>query len=318
MPTKPEIAASQEEVDDIYNGSTEDSLPPELQKIIDAPKGDAPAADEQAEQPQGEEPNGDEQPTGDEGEQTASEGSEGAAGGSEAGGEAEGTEGAAAPVKDKILTAEEIRAIAAQEREEFLREQEANKPAPPLTPEEIKKLLNPIEITKEEVMAAFGVDPTPEQMKALEAILNKPVRNATALANLMAEQKLRKLEQTFAPIQAQHAEVQIKETRNAFHARHPAMKKYDELVAVATQQVSPVKANGKQKSRDEIFDDVAAHVTGILAKSGVKLEAKPTVNPEPAKGNAVPKMAARQQPGRSVGSQSKGKQNNPDDDIYEG
>ncbi len=318
MPTKPEIAASKEEVDDIYSGSTEDTLPPELQKIVDAPAGEQPAGD----QPAGEEPAGDEQPAGDEGEQSeGSEGSEGAAEGQKDGGEAEGTEGAAAPVKDRILTAEEIRSIAAEEREEFLRQQEANKPAPQLTAEEIKKLLNPVEVSAEEVADLLGIpveEVTEKKIKALESILNKPVRNATSLANLMNEQKLRKLEQTFAPMQAQHAEAQIKETRNAFHTRHPAMKKYDELVAVATQQVSPIKANGKQKSRDEIFDDVAAHVSNILVKSGVKIEAKPTVNQVPAKGNAVPKMAARQQPGRSVGSQSKGKQNNPDDDIYEG
>jgi hypothetical protein len=284
MNPKPEIPATAEEVDDMYNGPTDEGAVPPVEPV-EGTEGNAPDLPEEA---------------------------------SFEGDSAEGAPADGQPAeRTKPLTAEEIRSIAAQEREEFIRQQESNRPPPPLTPAEIKQLLNPIEVTKEEVAAAFGIaDPSPEQLKAIESMLAKAVKNSTALNNLMLEKRSREMQAQVEPLRQQHMQAESQRVLGEFHARHPALKNYQELVKVVSHQISPVKPDGRAKTNVELFDEVAGGVKSILAKSGISLSTSPSANPVSAGG--VPRIAARQQPGRSVASQAKGKANNPDDDIYEG
>jgi hypothetical protein len=288
---KPEVPATAEEVEDMYQGPTDESGDQGVAPPAEGAVGDAPPPTEveaPVEQAEGDVPAGDEGTAGDEGAQSQ---------------------------HAKPLSAQDIRRIAQEEREEFLRQQEAQKPAPQLSAAEIKQLLQPIEVTKEEVAAAFGIaDPSPEQLKAIESMLAKAVKNSTSLNNLMLEKRARELQAVVEPLHRQHIQAEGMKVMNQFHTRHPAMKQYDELVKVVSHQISPTKANGHPKTNVELFDEVASGVKSILAKSGVVLSTSPSANPAPASG--VPRIAARQQPGRSVASQASGKANNPDDDIY--
>ncbi len=291
---KPEIPASAEEVDDMYSGGAEETLASEV----------APGAQEQDANvpPEVVEP-------------VKEPSAEGESQSSEASGAAE-VEQKPATAPAAQLSAEQIKQIAVDTAAEFERARQSNQPPPSLSPEEIDRLLNPVKVTPEEVAEAFGItEATPQQIKAIEKLLAKSVKHSTSLATLMLEERARKIQSEMSPIQQQFEQYQRVEARNALIAKHPYLDKYDELVKVAANQISPVHANGRDKTRDEIFDEVAGFVKNTLAKSGVNLSASQIANPVPAQ-NAVPQMAARSQPGRSVGSQASGKPNDPDDDIY--
>ena len=187
-----------------------------------------------------------------------------------------------------------------------------------LSPEQIKQLLNPVEVTPE-LLAQFGIEnASPQQVQAYQTFANNVVRNAVSVANLIVEQKMRENLAPYEPYVQFIAQQQAKQHVDSFYTKHGELQKYGKFVELAAKQLSPTKADGTQKSADEVYDEVAASVKAMLAEAGVTI-ASPSANPSavaPQGKTAVPKMAAMTATGRSQGGQPSGEQNNPDADIY--
>lgn len=312
--SKPEIVSTEEEDKDMYEGPTDEGSE---QPVVEQPA----ANGAESEQPDA---------TGSGAGGAGSEGSEGAAGeqpegsesdptGSDQAPQQQGSGRAAAPaaVPAASLSAEKIQEIANATAAAF--EARNRKPEPPaqLTPEQVKALLNPIELTKEDAREAFGIeDASPQQLKALEKFLLKAVKHSTSLSRMVGDERVREVEHRLTPIQQQYEMQKQVEARNYLLSRHPVLADYEALVKVGANQISPTHPDGRSKTRDEVIDEIAIFVTDTMAKSGVDIKTKSNASPAPVAG-AVPKMVQRSQPGRSVAGQPKGKANNPDDDIYE-
>jgi len=195
--------------------------------------------------------------------------------------------------------------------------QEQQQQVPELTQAQIRQLLNPVEVTPD-VLRAFGIEnASPEQVAAYQQFANSIVRNASSVANLVIEQKLRESLSPYQPYVNFIEQQQAKQHVDTFYSKHGELQKYEKFVQLAAQSISPVKADKTMKSANEVYDEVASSVKAMLAEAGVTI-ASPSANPSAVvnKGSAVPRMASLASTGRSQGGQPSGEQNNPDADIY--
>ena len=188
---------------------------------------------------------------------------------------------------------------------------------PQLTDEQVRNLLNPIEVTPD-LLRNFGIEnASPEQVGAYQQFANGIVKNAVSVANLLVEQKLRENLAPYQPYVDFVANQQAQQHNSEFYKEHGDLQKYEKFVQLAAQQISPFKADKSMKSAKEVYTEVATSVRGMLAQAGVTLQS-PSANPSAVAkpGSAVPRMAALASTGRSQGGQPSGEQNNPDADIY--
>lgn len=211
-----------------------------------------------------------------------------------------------------------IAKIVAETAKTFTRSsQDTQQQQPKLSAEEIDRLLNPVRVDAN-TLKAFGInDATPEQIAGAQAFANSIVKNATSIANLVIEQRMRQTLTPYEPMVQFIQQQQTKQHIDAFYSRHTGLQKYEKLVQVAAKQVSPVKQDGSEKTPIEVFDEVADVVKSILQQSGITIENSGQATQRAASsGRSVPRMAALQGAGRSAGGSSSGGANNPDADIY--
>jgi hypothetical protein len=187
---------------------------------------------------------------------------------------------------------------------------------PKLSDAQIKQLVNPVEVTPE-LVAAIGHEDPVVRGKALQQFAEATVKNAVSLARLMIQRKEKEFEARLGPITEQHQQAKLQETKASFYGQYKDLAKYDIIVKAAAEEVSPTDANGREKSREQIFKEVAGLTKKKLVALGLNIQ-QPNANHSVGAGKSVPGANKFSSSGRSGGDQhsGKGKANNPDAEIY--
>jgi hypothetical protein len=199
---------------------------------------------------------------------------------------------------------------------------------PQLTPEQIKKLLNPIEITPE-VLKGLGIaEPTEEQVKAYQAFTGMITKHMVSVMNLREENLMRKITEYATPMERFYQEQAAQRERDSFYKEFPKLQKFDKFVKFAATQVKPTDERGREKTLAQVRKEVANYTKNLLKDAGVDLDASgdeedndngsnTTHGAPESRGSGVPRMSSMQTGGRSGGTNKGGGGNNPDADIYD-
>lgn len=238
------------------------------------------------------------------------EGTEGAQAGE--GAEGAGAEGAAEGKATILKLDEETIAALRGPRQAQAGPQEEQ-----ISPAQIKQLLNPVEVTPEILAGIRDEDPA-KATANLQNFANAIVKNAYSITKLMLERKEKQINAMLQPIMAQHEKMAVHQVRSEFYSKFGHLQKFDKIVKAAANEVSPTNANGSEKSKDQIFKEVAASTIATLKSLGVQVNS-PNANPSAGAPNrgGVPQPNKFGAPGRSGGGNNgKVHENNPDADIY--
>jgi hypothetical protein len=211
------------------------------------------------------------------------------------------------------LDAETIAAIRGPQVQPRQEQEEA-----PLSTEQLKQMLNPVDVTPDLVAAIRDENPEVAQ-KALQAFANAVVKNAYSISKLLMQKKEREFSAMVTPLQERHQQAQVAEVRQSFYSKFANLQKYDKIVRVAAREVSPVDANGNEKTQEQIFKEVAGSTIATLKSLGIDIT-KPNANPsadDGENGNGVPKPNKFSSSGRSGGDDRNQKQKDDEQaDIY--
>lgn len=189
-------------------------------------------------------------------------------------------------------------------------------PQSQLTPQQLKQMLNPVEVTPELLGTLGFTEATPEQVAGFQNFTNAIVKNAVSIARVMIDQKAKQFEETISPIAQQHQQAQVDQTRQSFYAAHKDLAPYEKIVKLAAMEVSPTRVDGSEKSQKEIFDEVAAQTRATLKSYNIHVT---PANPGAPGRKVVPQPNKLSPSGRSGGDTNgqRGKPNNADADIYQ-
>jgi len=184
-----------------------------------------------------------------------------------------------------------------------------------LTPQQLRALLNPVEVT-EDTLKSLGFEaPTPEQVKGFQQFSNAIVKNAYSLTKVMLQKKEEELMGLIQPLLGGYQQAQQSQQKQAFFTKYPSLTKYERLVKAAAQDVSATNADGSPKSQDQIFKEVAAATVATMRDLGISF--KPNANPGAGGRSLVPPPNKQSPSGRSGGvGKAGGKTNDADGDIY--
>lgn len=184
-----------------------------------------------------------------------------------------------------------------------------------LTPQQLRALLNPVEVT-EDMLKSLGFEaPTPEQVKGFQQFSNAIVKNAYSLTKIMLQKKEEELMGLIQPLLGGYQQAQQSQAKQAFFTKYPSLTKYERLVKAAAQDVSATNVDGSPKSQDQIFKEVAAATVATMRDLGISF--KPNANPGADGRSAVPPPNKQSPSGRSGGvGKAGGKTNDADGDIY--
>jgi len=187
----------------------------------------------------------------------------------------------------------------------------------PLSTEQIKQMLNPVEVTMESLQSMGFENPSVEQIAGFQQFSNAVVKNAVSIARVMIQQQVKTFEAALSPLTAQHAESQEKQTRQEFYDGNKDLLKYDKIVRLAAKEVNPFAADGSEKTKEQIYKEVAVNTKATLQSLGIKLES--LANPGAVGGGNVPQPNKFAPTGRSGGDNNgqRGKPNSADADIYQ-
>ncbi len=178
-----------------------------------------------------------------------------------------------------------------------------------LSPDQIKAMLNPVEVNEQMVAEIRSEDPKVAAAGMLK-LQQATVKNAVSIARVLIQKEAAKFEAAMGPLFQQQQEAQLASTKNEFYTMHKDLAKYDKVVKAIASEV-----DGTGKSKAQIFNEVAKATRATLKTMGINLT---TANPGAGGGKPVPKANGIGSSGRSGGDDNgqKGKNNNPDADIY--
>jgi hypothetical protein len=185
-----------------------------------------------------------------------------------------------------------------------------------MTPEQIEAL-RPVRVNAQMLQAIGFEEPTPEQIKGFQMMLDATVVHAAHVAAYVNEQRIQERVQEFSPIVSRYQQQMQQEQTADFFKSNTDLEKYPRFVAAAASRVSPTKPDGSPKSYKEAADEVATLTRSMLSEVGInssQANASPSAAPVQS---GVPSMPSLSGSGRSTsGSSGTGKSNNPDADIY--
>lgn len=185
-----------------------------------------------------------------------------------------------------------------------------------MTAEQIEAL-RPVRVNAQMLQAIGFEEPTPEQIKGFQAMLDATVVHAAHVAAYVNEQRIQEQVSQFTPIVSRYQQQMQQEQTADFFKSNADLEKYPRFVAAAASRVSPTKPDGSPKSYKEAADEVAALTRSMLSEVGIS-SSQANANPSAAPvQTGVPSMPSLSGSGRSTsGSSGTGKSNNPDADIY--
>jgi len=188
-----------------------------------------------------------------------------------------------------------------------------------MSPEEVAKTFNPVVVTPETLKSFGFAEATPEQVAGFQNFANATVKNAVSIARVLIQREAERFEQFLTPISSHIQTQQAEHAKNEFYSTYPILKSYENIVKAAANEVSPTNADGAQKSRQQIYKEVASRTMQTLRSLNVQVTGKPAAGANHSAGQArsVGRPNALPGPGRSGSSgPAGGKPNNPDADIY--
>jgi hypothetical protein len=187
-----------------------------------------------------------------------------------------------------------------------------------LTPEQLRSMLNPVEVTEDTLKALGFAEPTREQVKGFQEFSNAVVKNAVSVARLLIQKETKRFEAAMGPLSQHYQQQQMLQTKQAFFSEYKDLARYEEVMKIAANEIEETRSDGSQKSQKQIFKEVATLTRKKLQALGVKIEQQSNANHSAGAKGGVPRAANSSAPGRSGGDQhsGKGKPNNADADIY--
>lgn len=186
-----------------------------------------------------------------------------------------------------------------------------------MSQEEITKALNPVVVTPDTLKSLGFTEPNDEQVKGFQTFANSIVKNAASIARILIQQEAAKFEQILTPITGHIQSQQAEGAKTEFYTSFPSLKNYENIVKVAAAEVQATRPDGSQKTRQEIYKEVAARTFKTLRSLNVQI-GKPAANANHNAGSEKVVGAPNKfpGPGRSGGSGPTGGKANPDADIY--
>lgn len=149
---------------------------------------------------------------------------------------------------------------------------QAQQQAQPVTAEqqaEFDRQFNVVRVTPEMFRNVFGVDGSPEQLKAMEGMLHNVARMSNAMVNYQVQQEIQRREQgALARVQPALDYVQRVEAQNLeteFFTKHADIKEFPSLVQ---EVIGNAKANNVRfADKSKAMDYVATRVRDLLTKA---------------------------------------------------
>lgn len=192
----------------------------------------------------------------------------------------------------------------------------ATQTSPKLSPQQLKEMLNPVEVSPATLQAMGFENPSNEQVAGFQNFANAVTKNAVSIARVMIQQARKEVEGIVAPLSQQHQQSQQDALKNSFYGSNKDLSKYEKIVAIAAKETSQFNLDGSEKSPEALMKEVADKARATLKEYGINLSAP--ANLGTAAGEQVPKPNRLSSVGRSGGDTNgqRGKPNNADADIY--
>lgn len=133
--------------------------------------------------------------------------------------------------------------------------------APP-TQEEIQRQLNIYNLTEADYDAVFDTEDKAQSIRALNDMLQKAVRQAVTMSNVLVQEQAAKLQQTVQPYMQFADEQRTSVLHQAFYTRHADLQAAQPVVDAVLKQFQ--QQGVKFNSPEQLFDAVAQNTKAYL------------------------------------------------------
>lgn len=237
---------------------------------------------------------------------------------------------AAAPAPLRVeLSPEALREIRG------MHQQGARQPEPPTAAQladQRAKLMqdtNFFQLSKENLQKMGVAEPTDEQVQHYQEMVSKTAAHGFGMGKYYTDQVLARQQKMFeeqlAPVREFITQRQSEQVQSEFHGKYPALKEFPSIIDSVAKTISPIDAQGRQRSKDDLFKEVAEGALAVIRQArgdpNLTFENFPVAN---AAGNtqqagatpsAVPRPNQMTGTGRSAGGTG-GSQTPGEYDIY--
>ena len=174
---------------------------------------------------------------------------------------------------------------------------------PPLTPEQVKQLLNTFEAGEKDV-EELGLPAT--AAAKLNAVLQAVVKQAVTAATLHTEMVRRQLSEMLTPLQAMQREQAMAKLQDEFFATHDDLRGKEKVVELVYTKLD--QQGWKPKNKQEAFDTVAKEARQLIQEylSGPGASAENGSQPPRAAGAVGGRKMPTVLAGGQAGSVAKG------------
>jgi hypothetical protein len=170
------------------------------------------------------------------------------------------------------MTNEQLSQLAAQMVKSMPQPQRQPEPQQPVTAEqqaEFDRAFNVVRVTPQIMRDAFGIEATPEQCKAFEALMHNAVRQANAMTSYQVQQEIARREQAamgrFQPVMEYVSQQQAAALETNFFSENKDLEDFKPLVQEVTAAAKA--SNMRFKDRKEAFTYVATRARDLLNKA---------------------------------------------------
>lgn len=186
--------------------------------------------------------------------------------------------------------------------------------APQVTPEQLEEILKPVRVNAQMLEAMGFEDPSEEQIKAMQSLVNGITEHSTRLNNYIVQRRLQEINQQIQPIQS-HMQMQAaQQAETRFYTEYKDLSEYKDIVQQVATNLSQTRPDLAQKDEKTVFNEVAKVTRDLLKRFNVQPPQSSATSPA----RNVPKPERTSSAGRSVSNyQPNASTNfNPDADIY--
>lgn len=169
--------------------------------------------------------------------------------------------------------------------------------------EELARQLGIVTVTPEIYKGILGVDGTPEQVSALNNLMQMGAKQAVSVSSVIFQQALQSLRAELTPYTGAVRQQQADQHKTTFFTKHPDLNQYQKLVE---QQYTILKASGQQfPDAEAAYAALAQSTRDMLQSLGIKPTAAAAVHGnQPNRPNVAPVQTQRQMAPTSMGGRS--------------
>jgi len=177
------------------------------------------------------------------------------------------TETEVTPAAKPDATAELVALLKAQAEEKKAAQAAATAPKQ-LTPEELEAKWGRVTVSQEDLANIGFLEASPEQVKGMQALLDKVVNYALNKAGHTVEDRFSKAESEYSPLKQEYLARQQEAHRNSFYTKYPSLKGKEELVGLVAQSLKSNPATANMPT-DKLFDLLNTTTLSMLKKHGI-------------------------------------------------